>query len=99
MCYANQIDIKISIKIMQAKPRKLKFDSILIFPAKVIKQTLEMKKIKQKQHSQHLSTTFFLGIKILSLLCSTSLSLSLKVNFEENSNIEYSMEFAEGSSN
>lgn len=44
---------------MQARPRKLKFDSILIFPAKVIKQTLEMKKIKQKQHSQHLSTTFF----------------------------------------
>ena len=59
MCYTNQIDIKISIKIMQAKPRKLKFDSILIFPAKVIKQTLEMKKIKQKQHSQHLSKTFF----------------------------------------
>lgn len=85
---------------MQAKPRKLKFDSILIFPAKVIKQTLEMKKIKQKQHSQHLSTTFFfLGIKILSLLCSTSPSLPLKVNFEENSNIEHSMEFAEGSSN
>lgn len=48
MCYANQTDIKISIKIMQAKPRKLKFDSILIFPAKVIKQTLEMKKNKTK---------------------------------------------------
>ena len=33
---------------MQARPRKLKFDSILIFPAKVIKQTLEMKKNKTK---------------------------------------------------